>query len=330
MLIALSSVLLPNAQNIVKGEYFFNTDPGFGKGQAIQFAHSASIDTEIEIDFPTGLPLGFNTLYLRFMNEKNVWSHKVAKSVYVDSKSTANSQTLVKGEYFFNDDPGYGQGTPISVKPGNIPSDVEIGFPADLPLGFNTLYIRFVDDKNIWSQNLPRAVFVEKEINAKITKIEYYFSSVSGDSPHYTFDDFEPAPVIDFSESDFLANTSLLEYGKQYTLFARALNSDGKYSPYSSTSFTFKKLVTGLDDVLGQDESFTIYPNPVQDVLYFKGGKELESNLINFAIYDQAGKLLKGEKLQDPQINVSCLKAGQYYIVIYYDKNVFGKNFIKK
>jgi hypothetical protein len=330
LLFILYSVSSLYGQNIVKGEYFFNTDPGFNKGYTISITPGESIDSEINIVFPSDLPFGYNTLYLRFQNENNVWSHKLAKSIYVDSKSPVNSQAMVRGEYFFNTDPGYNKGTAISVKPGDMASDIDIELPADLPFGFNMLYIRFIDENGVWSQKLPKAIYLDKESDSKITEIEYYFSSKTGDSPHYTFDDFEPAPVIDFSESDFLANTSLLEYGKHYTLFARALNSDGKYSPYSSTSFTFKKLVTALDDVLGQDESFTIYPNPVQDFIYLKGGKELESNQVNFAVYDQSGKMLLSDILQDPQINVSSLKAGQYYIVIYYDKNVFGKNFIKR
>lgn len=331
MLFALYFVSSLYAQNIVKGEYFFNTDPGFNKGYVISVTPGESINSEIDIEFPSDLPFGYNTLYLRFQNENNVWSHKLARSIYVDSKSPVNSQIMVKGEYFFNTDPGYNKGTAISVKPGDIASDIHIEFPADLPNGFNMLYLRFIDENGVWSQKLPKAVYVDKESDSKITEIEYYFSSTSGDSPHYTFDDFEPASVIDFSESDFLANTSSLEYNLQYTLYVRALNSNGKYSSYSSINFTFKKIVTGVDDIEeGQNKLFTLYPNPVQDIIYLKGGIELESSLVNFAIYDQSGKLLLNDKLHDSQIKVSNLKAGNYYLVIYFDNNVYGKSFVKQ
>jgi len=329
LLFILYSVSSLYGQNIVKGEYFFNTDPGFNKGYTISITPGESIDSEINIVFPSDLPFGYNTLYLRFQNENNVWSHKLAKSIYVDSKSPVNSQAMVRGEYFFNTDPGYNKGTAISVKPGDIANDIDIEFPADLPYGFNMLYIRFIDENGVWSQKLPKAIYVDKESDSKITKIEYYFSSTTGDSPHYTFNDFEPASVIDLSESDFLANTSSLEYDQQYTLYVRALNSNGKYSSYSSINFTFKKITTGIDDVAEQNGLFTLYPNPVQDVIYLKGGEELNGKLVNFAVYDQAGKLLLSDKLQDPQINVSSLKAGNYYLVVYYDNNVFGKSFIK-
>lgn len=329
MLIILYSVSSLYAQNIVKGEYFFNTDPGFNKGYAISITPGESIDSEIDIEFPSDLPFGYNTLYLRFQNENNVWSHKLAKSIYVDSKSSVNSQETVRGEYFFNTDPGYDKGVAISVKPGDSTSDINIEFPADLPYGFNMLYIRFIDENGVWSQKLPKAIYVDKESDSKITEIEYYFSSTTGDSPHYTFDDFEPASVIDFSESDFLVNTSSLEYNKQYTVYVRALNSNGKYSPYSSINFTFTK-ITGIDEITEDNGLFALYPNPVRDVINLKGGNELEGKLVNFAVYDQLGKLLLSDKLLNSQINVSSLKAGNYYLVIYYDNNVFGKSFIKQ
>ena len=88
---------------------------------------------------------------------------------------------MVRGEYFFNIDPGYNKGTVISVKPGDIAYDIDIEFPADLPYGFNMLYIRFIDENGVWSQKLPKAIYVDKESDSKITEIEYYFSSLATD-----------------------------------------------------------------------------------------------------------------------------------------------------
>ena len=58
-----------------------------------------------------------------------------------------NAQNLiVEGEYFFNSDPGFGNGIPISFTADSI---VNINFDADISSladGFNMLFVRIKDD----------------------------------------------------------------------------------------------------------------------------------------------------------------------------------------
>ncbi|HPE77072.1 MAG TPA: T9SS type A sorting domain-containing protein [Draconibacterium sp.] len=325
--ILLSSFGVLTAQNITKAEYFIDSDLGIGKNHQITVGESAS---DISLSFTAtlaGLEPGLHRLYCRVADENNQWSIISAQPIQVISLSDATN--IVYVEYFIDSDPGIGLAKSITISA----NEVNVSVPIELESvseGLHMLSVRVKDSGGKWSlaANQPIYVIDDSDI-VKITQLEYYFAGTSGDSPHYTFNDFEPASVIDLSESDFLANTSSLEYDQHYTLYVRALNSNGKYSPYSSINFTFKKITTGIDDVAEQDGLFTLYPNPVQDVIYLKGGEELNGKLVNFAVYDQAGKLLLSNKLQDPQINVSSLKAGNYYLVVYYDNNVFGKSFIK-
>ncbi|MCA0380783.1 MAG: hypothetical protein LCH58_01375 [Bacteroidetes bacterium] len=59
---------------------------------------------------------------------------------------------LVQAEYFINNDPGTGLGTPVSIVPGNHLQDVNFQVnTASLPTGIHYLYLRVKDANGVWS-----------------------------------------------------------------------------------------------------------------------------------------------------------------------------------
>jgi len=70
--------------------------------------------------------------------------------------AAVSAQNIVHAEYFINNDPGYGNGTAISVSPGK---DVTLNFDVNtdgLENGLHTLSIRAKDDNGAWSMVLNR------------------------------------------------------------------------------------------------------------------------------------------------------------------------------
>ena len=59
--------------NLVSGEWFIDSDPGIGKGTAINFTAAASINPTIMIPTPT-LSSGVHHLFIRVKDANNVWS----------------------------------------------------------------------------------------------------------------------------------------------------------------------------------------------------------------------------------------------------------------
>ena len=87
---------------VITTEYFFDEDPGFGKG------YKAGVTTNGTIKFKAkvrNLNNGFHTLYVRGKNYDG-WSHCVAIPVTMFEKSSE----IVGSEYFFDVDPGEGKG----------------------------------------------------------------------------------------------------------------------------------------------------------------------------------------------------------------------------
>ncbi len=163
MLLATSSF----AQHITQAEYFFNTDPGFGNATSVPISPGEFV----ELDFNAsteGLSPGVHMLYVRVKAE--YWSQTYARMI----GKSAESQ-ITHAEYFFNDDPGFGNGQPVSVTPGQV---VEIDFnaiTAGLEPGIHTLSVRV--KAGFWSQTHTRQVIVSPD--TPITQAEYFI----GDDP---------------------------------------------------------------------------------------------------------------------------------------------------
>jgi hypothetical protein len=134
-------------------EYFWNTDPGLGNGILVSF--DVPQDEIIEaFDIPTtGLPQGRHILYTRALNVDGTYGITNSKEIYLVSY-------LAEGEYFWDVDPGQGNGTPLLV---NLSDDSSQGCEhistAGLLPGVHNLYVRTKNEAGTWS--ITRTVQIE-------------------------------------------------------------------------------------------------------------------------------------------------------------------------
>jgi hypothetical protein len=241
--------LLPSIINglspIVAGEYFIDADPGFGKGQSVPVTQGMDL-SNISFAFDiTSMTKGFHQLSVRFKDANGTWSNTHTRTFYkevVSATSAPDPATEVTyGEYFFDTDPGFGKGTPISVVPGMNHS---LSFTADvtnLSKGFHYLQVRFRDAKGIWSNTHGRSFYKEVLSSittplAKINKLEYFVDTDPGFgkgmpvnvTPAHGVDDFE-----------FLMDMTNISIGN-HKLYVRAQDENGVWSMIRSGDFEIK------------------------------------------------------------------------------------------
>jgi hypothetical protein len=137
--------------NVVKAEYFLNTDPGFGKATPFTLPVSADINKQALALNIESAPLGLNTLYLRTKDSNGNWS--LTNCLTFVKENVAGSGNISSLEYFIDTDPGFGKATPVVLTAGqNISS---YNFNANVSsLAANTthnLFIRVKDVNGIWS-----------------------------------------------------------------------------------------------------------------------------------------------------------------------------------
>jgi len=139
--------------SIVAGEYFLDDDPSHTS--AISFS-VANAEEDIEQGFmaqiPTNLPLGYHKLFGRIKDAQGHWSHTFRKNVQVVAPDENLMITAI--EYFFNDDPTYGNANVVTAE--NADSDTAIRFNVAYPAGDydfdDVLYVRAKDSNGKWSQ----------------------------------------------------------------------------------------------------------------------------------------------------------------------------------
>src|SRR5258705_3493672 len=102
-----------DAANITAAEYFLDTDPGVGNSTPVSDRASGAV-VNFTAAIPTALSAGFHFLAIRTKGSDGIWGLYEKRGFYVSS-STADAANITAAEYFFDADPGVGNGTATSV-----------------------------------------------------------------------------------------------------------------------------------------------------------------------------------------------------------------------
>jgi hypothetical protein len=244
--LALSVMAAPSWASLTSGEYFFNSDPGPGNGTAfaveltggIEFSDISQTSLTIPASVINTLPLGLNRLAVRVVDDQGEWSlsHTVPFYRLIPAVEVAGS--LVGGEYFINEDPGLGAGTPFSLQTPETPDAphlaqplIPVGVVAALPTGLHRLGVRVQDSNGEWSlaHTVPfYRIDPEPATAPVITKITYqWFQANSPVSVEY---ELIPDPAAEVVTLEQLASLQGLSDGGDYQLVVRAFDSLGQVS----------------------------------------------------------------------------------------------------
>lgn len=228
--------------NITKAEYFFDTDPGFGNaipavvtaGQDINFVVSESIAV---------LNKGLHTFYVRVKDENNKWSLTHTQLFYKEPAISNPIPNITKAEYFFDADPGFGNGTAVTVTPGHDINFSINGNISTLSKGLHTLFVRVKDANHKWSLTNTQLFYSEPVISnpiPNITQAEYYFDTDPGFGNATAF-------TISPQAQNITQAISLPAGGLSkgfHRLFIRVKDANNKWSLTNTPLFYYESIVT--------------------------------------------------------------------------------------
>ncbi len=176
------------SQSIDTVEYFFDVDPGVGNGSLFATGPTDTINDSVSISF-TGLGIGFHNLYVRVRDTNGVWSLYEGSSFYIQDTlvTTSASFDSSSAEYFYDTDPGVGNGTTILLTPGDSIFNTTLVSTIGLAPGLHSLYIRMKDSNNVWSLYEGGSFYLYDTITAftppvthPIEEAEYFFDTDPG------------------------------------------------------------------------------------------------------------------------------------------------------
>jgi|GEM_PF-1745570 len=274
-------------QNIVKAEYFFDKDSGFGSANNINITTGTDITFNLSPDI-ANLAAGLHNLFIRTLDAAGKWSLSSAALFFYEPAFSNPLQNIVKAEYFFDTDPGFGNAVNTPVVPG---SDITFNLNpsiSNLSMGLHRMFMRTKDAAGKWSISTP-ALFYYEPINNNtlptITRAEYYI------------DNFVPfgngIPVV-ISPDDsvkamkFPVNiTGIASGGHRFYLRTKDVN--GKWSLTSWANFTLSGSSNAPAIVINSFTPIAACAGSSIDVAFHSTGNYLNGNVFALQLSDGSG-----------------------------------------
>ena len=179
-----SIYIYPNTFNsgvsLSLAEYFWDNDPGEGNGIVLA-AFDGDFNSSIEQIFSNNLNIpdtGYHSFNIRFKDGNEVWGSVFTKSIYVHPNTFNSGVSLSLAEYFWDNDPGEGNGTVLAAFDGDFNSSIEnflTDFVNTTDTGFHILNIRLKDNNNFWGPLYKRSIYFTPIVLGCMDSIAYNF-----------------------------------------------------------------------------------------------------------------------------------------------------------
>lgn len=232
-------------QQITAAEYFIDNDPGVGKATAISVTPGTDINITANSVNLSGITNGFHYIGLRTRNAEGKWSATVLKSFIInfdpDYDAVAPAQNIIAAEYFIDNDPGFGNGQPITITPGiNVIDATAMVNVTGLPLGVHKLYIRTKDNEGKWSLTNIQDFIIDADPDypiiappQNIVSAEYFIDTDPG---HGNGHPITITPDVNLMNITQDIDVSGLPLGV-HKLYIRTRNSEGNWSLTNTQDF---------------------------------------------------------------------------------------------
>jgi hypothetical protein len=224
LILLLSGFILLLNGSITRIEYFFDTDPGLGYGTSLAFSGSTEAHVSADIS-ATNLTNGLHFLYIRAVDNLGKWSLLNCKPFIKESTASANITRL---EYFFDTDPGAGNGTAIPITPAG-----EVIYADDLTLsevsnGLHFFFLRAQNSLGYWSLMSSKMILITSDIVPDLARAEWYFKGGDAD-PNTIYSLILPELTTDIT-GQLSLSISQLTQDQDYQLHFYMVSVDGKKS----------------------------------------------------------------------------------------------------
>ena len=320
-------LFIDRLQDIVYVEYFFDTDPGRGQATAVplpdqEYKAHLELSLELVIDH---LSLGEHELFVRALDRFDQWSDVLSRRFTIVQGEgpvvPPVAGDLSRIEYFFDADPGYGQGR-FLLNPNTGANTYVMDF-SGLEAGAHVLYLRAEDTNSIWSATLARPFYVVNPAADELVAIEYYVDVDPG-TGHGTA---LPLPSSPSGNLAFDVPTDALAMG-DHQLYVRVCNRLGVWSMASSQPFCIVDGGTGLGSVSWQ-MNIAVRAEAGKVVLTSRDSGRAEAN--DVVIYGIDGKTLgKAVWLREQREMTVPVAARRQVLLVKVTEQQSGREFIQR
>ena len=253
--------------DVVRAEYFLDTDPGHGKAQSVE-CHQVG-ENQLVFDLSQAA-VGAHILFIRTQDSQGRWSTTMSRPLYVMS---LKGKDVVRAEYFLDTDPGHGKAQ--SVECQQVGENQLIFDLSQATVGAHILFIRTQDSQGRWSTTMSRPLYVCPLEG--IAQVEYFFDDADpgvGKATQVVVSDPKAEAI------PFIIDIDALEEG-DHQLSVRVKSLNGTWSVLATQSFT----ITQSTDV-----RTIVFSDSAPATRYNLKGQRINNGTPQSGIFIQNGK----------------------------------------
>ena len=328
-------------QNIIAAEYFIDTDPGFGNATPIPITPATDLNNVSFNANTSGLAQGAHTIYVRTLNTEGRWAVTNLRQFVSDEDwsypaAPATPGNITRVEYFIDTDPGFGNGTPITITPGVDLNNISIDIPAaTISEGPHIIYFRSLDDWSITNYS-PFMVSQALPLN--------FLSFTAADSGNDVLLNWTTTNEVNTAsfEIEMSANNGAFERIQtvpakntsgvnHYNFTHRNVPADRLFYRLKQTdidgAFEYSKIAVVN---MRQAAKMSLYPNPASHNIILRNIKS--QDITSVVILNMEGKrMLQLEAAVNNQYHISSIPPGTYVIrIVKKDGSVETLSFVKQ
>ena len=295
---------IETTESINRIEYFIDDIISFGNPEVIDVIPQFDLQENLIIDL-SDVAEGFHKLCMKVITETGKQSMYYEKLFYRKANPSSISE-IQKLEYFFDSDPGFGNGQNVTV---NQSTSITKQFIANLSLldsGTHNLYTR-VKNQN-WSFNQVQPIYKLPDLvtNNDIIGYEYFFDTDPG---------FGNATFVEIDSSEEVLENSVILLDSIslgfHRLYVRFLADNNKWS-HSYSDMIFK-----LDAIVHHD---------ISRIEWFFTGSDANPDQLYWIDNSESSTLLEEEF----EVSLIHLTHGENYVMHMYAIDSDGKRSLEQ
>lgn len=316
---------------VTQGEYFWDADPGEGNATALTAADGnfdAVLETVLQNTATVPATAGLHTFSIRLKDNTGNWGPVFKNTIHTGDATTTAYATLTEAEYFWDTDPGEGNGIALAAADTNFNSVIEdvMQNTASVPAtpGLHVFGMRLKDNTGNWGPAFINIVHTGDSTTsnyAMLTQAEYFWDTDPGEgngrvlpATDGTFD----AVIENLLKSD----VDLVNPLGLHRINVRVKDNQGNWGPVF-TNVIYNENVLSVNPNTIADNYYFI-PNPATSVIRFN--KDIES----VTIVDLNGRQM-ATSVSNNEINIEGLATGTYILKVTTPEGLsFNKKMIKR
>gem|GEM_PF-829090 len=243
--IEVEDILTSRNSFIQTAEYYIDTDPGEGNGITM-ISFDGNFNSAFQSVFQNeaiNLAFGSHTLNLRYLDNTGIWSTSFTTTLEVEDAIVSRQTRISTAEYFWDNDPGAGNGILMLAFDNNYNDAFERVWSnglSQVSAGSHILNIRLLSEAGIWSNTISTVItFEDGLIGRQISLIsgELFYNADPGEGNGQALISLDGSFDNAFESFQVITNGAFLGSG-HHTISFRIIGSDGIWTaPFTLVTY---------------------------------------------------------------------------------------------